>query len=47
MRVNVASSTFGVFYGVFDWSGRVIETSKNYTDGTKETVNSIVYAYGK
>lgn len=47
VRVNVASSTFGVFYGVFDWSGRVIETSKNYTDGTKETVNSIVYAYGQ
>lgn len=47
VRVNVASSTYGVFYGVFDWSGRVIETSKNYTDGTKETVKSIVYANGK
>ena len=46
VRVNVASSSFGTFYGVFDWSGRQIETSKNYTDGTTETVNSIVYGKG-
>ena len=46
VRVNVASSSFGTFYGVFDWSGRKIETNKNYTDGTKETVKSIVYGKG-
>lgn len=46
VRINVASSSFGVFYGVFDWSGRQIETSKNYSDGTTETVNSIVYGKG-
>lgn len=46
VRVNVASSSFGVFYGVFDWYGRQIETSKNYTGGTTETVNSFVYAMG-
>lgn len=34
VRINEASSSFGTFYGVFDWSGRKIEVPQNYNNGT-------------
>lgn len=43
VRINCASSSFGTFYGVFEWSGRSIETHKIYSDGTTETVTNLQY----
>lgn len=43
VRINQCTSSFGTFYGVFDWSGRTIETHKNYTDGTKEVVKNLQF----
>lgn len=34
VKINEASSSFGTFYGVFDWSGRKIEVPQNYSNGT-------------
>ena len=34
VKINEASSNYGTFYGVFDWSGRKISVPKNYSNGT-------------
>lgn len=34
VKINEASSSYGTFYGVFDWSGRKIKVPQNYSNGT-------------
>lgn len=44
VHINEASSSYGTFYGVFDWNNRVIETHNTYDDGiTKEVINNLQY----
>lgn len=43
VRINECSSGYGTFYGVFDWTGRKIETHRNYTSGTSEKLTNLLY----
>ncbi len=43
VRINCATSSFGTFYGVFEWTGRTIETHKIYDSGTTETVTNLQF----
>ncbi len=43
VKVTETRSNYGIFYAVFDWSGRKIETTRNYVNGNKDTLNNIQY----
>jgi len=46
VRINQASSGYGTFYGVSEWTGLSIETHTTYPSGslTTETLNNVQYS---
>ena len=43
VHITEAKSRYGTFYGVFGWTNRVIETHKNYSNGTVEKITNLQY----